>query len=362
MDNHRSRASNGGDHAVFVFLSQQPDSPQDGRSVPVGACGVALTRPDDREEVALDVVKVPHILVTGGTGIYGRSLVRRLASEGHRVRILTRSDYGGAHPNVSVYRGGLESVGDLRQAMRGCVAVFHCAAEKYDHDKMASVNVAGTRNLVDLANELRVDFLCHLSSVGVTGRTRLEMVDESSACNPTSLYEETKWAAEEIVKCGVEAGCAVILRPTNIFAPATLGPLLADTVRSKIAAFLKGNEIAHFVYVEDAVAAALHCWRSTVKKRVDVFIVSSDEDAGGTFREIQAALASAIPSAPRPLWIAAPRLIPYWARRMRGNNANWGGIIYSSAKLRSAGFHFPYGLQAGIRHAAGELQNMAADR
>ena len=54
-------------------------------------------------------------------------------------------------------------------------------------------------------------------------------------------------------------------------------------------------------------------------------------------------------------------MIPYWLRRVLGNNANRGDIIYSSAKLRKSGFRFPYGLRAGLTHAATALQNMTVD-
>ena len=207
--------------------------------------------------MAPGVTETPHILVTGGTGIYGRSLVRALASEGHSVRILTRGDNSWHHPQISMYRGDIARLEDLEGAMRGCDTVFHCAGEKLDREKMTSVNIAGTRNLFSLATELGVQFFCHLSSVGVTGKTALRIVDEYSSCNPTNPYEETKLAAEEIVRSGVDAGYVVILRPTNIFAPTTLGPFLARSIRNNIAMFLKGNENAHFVYVEDVVAAAL---------------------------------------------------------------------------------------------------------
>jgi nucleoside-diphosphate-sugar epimerase len=305
--------------------------------------------------------ETPHILVTGGTGIYGRSLVRTLASEGHSVRVLTRGDNSWRHPKISAYRGDMARLEDLREAIRGCDTVFHCAGEKFDREKMTSVNIAGTRSLFSLATELQVKLFCHLSTVGVTGKTRLKIVDEYSPCNPTNPYEETKLAAEEIVGSGIDAGYVVILRPTNIFTPATLGPFLAGSIRHKIAMLIKGNENAHFVYVEDVVAAAMHCWRNTSKRRVDVFNVSSDEDAGVTYREIQAAMLSLIPTAPSPIRIAAPQMIPYWSRRIRGNDANRGDVIYSSAKLRKAGFSFPYGLSAGLTHAATALRNMVVD-
>jgi nucleoside-diphosphate-sugar epimerase len=303
----------------------------------------------------------PSILVTGGTGVYGRSLVRRLVSEGHSVRVLTRSDKFSQHPNISTYRGDIACLEDVKEAIRGCDAIFHCAGEKYDVDRMESVNATGTRNLIGLAADLRIGFFCHLSSVGVTGRTRLKVVDEESPPNPMNLYEETKLKAEEIVRSGLGAGRAVILRPTNIFASVTLEPLLAQSVRNRLAMFLKGGELAHFVYVEDVVAAALYCWRSAAICGLEVFIVSSDEDAGAKYREILATLSLLTGNkvGPAVLRTSPPQILPYWLRRIRGINSNRGDVIYSSAKLRSAGFHFPFGLTAGLIHAVSVLQDTA---
>lgn len=301
--------------------------------------------------------EMPPILVTGGSGFCGRSLVRALIAAGRSVRVLSRRDGPVQFPQASTYRGDVTCRDDLKAALQGCDAVFHCAAEKYDAERMATVNIGGTRNIVDLANELRVKFFCHMSSVGVTGKTSLKVVTEESLCNPTNRYEETKLAAEQIVGCGIEGGSSVILRPTNIFGSATLRPLLAKSIRDRAARLLKGNENAHLVYVEDVAAAALHCWQRSAKNPVDVFIVSSDEDGGVTYAEVQAVLAELIPAAPRRLRMAAPQVIPYWIRRMQSKNPNRGDIIYSSRKLRETGFRFPYGLRAGLTHAAATLRD-----
>ena len=283
--------------------------------------------------------------------------MRGLIAAGRSVRVLSRRDSRVQLPHVSTCHGDVTCRDDVKAALQGCDAVFHCAGEKYDSEKMARVNVGGTRNIVDLANELRVEFFCHVSSVGVIGKTPLKVVTEESLCNPTNRYEETKLAAEQVAGCGIEGGSSVILRPTNIFGCATLRPLLAKSIRHRVARLLKGNENAHLVYVEDAAAAALHCWQRSPKKPVDVFIVSSDEDGGVTYAEIQAVLAESLPAAPRPLRMAAPQVIPYWIRRMQRKNPNRGDIIYSSRKLREAGFRFPYGLRAGLMHAAAALRD-----
>jgi nucleoside-diphosphate-sugar epimerase len=304
----------------------------------------------------------PSIVVTGGTGIFGRSLVRSLVATGAAVRILSRSGDRPKHPNISMCRVDLTNLGDLKEAIQGCRVIFHCAAEKNDPQKMTAVNVTATKLLFELANELRIGYFCHLSSVGVIGRTKLSLVDESAACNPTNHYEETKLAAEEIVGKGLDDGRVVILRPTNIFDAETLRPMLQESFRSRLRVLLQGNENAHLIYVEDVVAAAVYWMEAPSAKPVDTFIVSSDEESGNTHREIQSLLASQNQVAPRVLKISAPPFVPYFARLIRKGNSNFGDVVYSSRKLFRAGFNFPYGLYAGLNNAMNSLQDSPTDQ
>jgi nucleoside-diphosphate-sugar epimerase len=300
--------------------------------------------------------RAQQIMVTGGTGFFGRALLRRLLAAGHSVRLLSRRDAAVHHPRLTVYRGGLTDDSTLTAAMRGASAVFHCAAEKHAAELMTEVNVAGTKRVFDLARESSVAYFCHLSSVGVIGKTRLSEVDETTACNPTNRYEETKLMAEQIVNEGMDKGIVVILRPTDIFGAQSLGPFLDDSWRSSVRRFLKGREKAHFVYVEDVAAAATYLLEAPAHERVGAFIVSSDEDPGNTYNGIQAAVASRIVTAPRPCQVTAPMFIPYCARRLRNRAANYGHIAYSSRKLRATGFDFPFGLRRGLDDAIDKLQ------
>jgi nucleoside-diphosphate-sugar epimerase len=297
-----------------------------------------------------------EIMVTGGTGFFGRSLVRRLLADGHSVRLLSRTDATEHHPRLTGYRGELTDFHILTAAMRGASAVFHCAAEKHAAELMTEVNVAATKRVFDLARELCVGYFCHLSSVGVIGKTSLSEVDETTACNPTNRYEETKLMAEQIVNEGMDKGIVVILRPTNIFGAQSLGPFLDDSWRSSVRRFLKGREKAHFVYVEDVAAAAEYLLEAPAQERVGVFIVSSDEEPGNTYNGIQAAVSSRIAAAPGPCKLAAPVFVPYCARRLRNRAANYGHVAYSSRKLRATGFDFPFGLRRGLDDAIDKLQ------
>jgi nucleoside-diphosphate-sugar epimerase len=291
------------------------------------------------------------ILVTGGTGFFGRSLVRKLLDMGHSVRVMSRSVHPATHPRESFYRADLTSGGNLHAALVGCNAIFHCAAEKHDVARMPAVNVDATRRLFELSRDMGIKFFCHLSSAGVMGKTHLTVVDEDAACNPMNRYEETKLMAEAIVRRGLDEGRVVILRPTNIFDAETFAALPKNSLRSRIRLLLTGNEGSHWVYVKDVTAAAIHWLQRPPERPVETFIVSSDEEAGNTHRAIWAFIASTVPAAPRPPRFAAPLAVPYGLRLLRMRNANRGNLIYSSRKLRAAGFEFPYGLCKGLEDA-----------
>jgi nucleoside-diphosphate-sugar epimerase len=235
--------------------------------------------------------------------------------------------------------------------MRGCHAVFHCAAEKTDRARMAAVNIEATRHLLQLACDLEVGYLCHLSSVAVIGRTDSSIVDETAACNPLTLYAETKLAAEEIARRGLPGGRVAILRPTNIFGPDTLESWLQNSLRSKMRDFLSGRERAHLVYVEDVAAAAVRTLHSSSGVSVETYIVSSDEEPGNTNQEVRVALASMVETATRPCRCSAPLWVPGCARAIRHGHGNLGKVIYSSRRLHQTGFQFPFGLRNGLNDA-----------
>jgi nucleoside-diphosphate-sugar epimerase len=296
-----------------------------------------------------------NILVTGGTGLVGRALVRKLVAAGQSVRVLSRNANLAEHDGVSTCRGDITDLQDLRVAIQGCSAVFHCAGETIDAGKMTESNVFATRLLFNVAIDAQVKFFCHLSSVGVVGKTRQAIVDEFAPCNPMNLYEETKLAAEGIVSEGLGGGNVVILRPTNIFGVQTLRPWLEKSLSSRARLLVNGKEHAHLVYVEDVAAAAAFLWQAASVNAVDTFNVACDEDTGGTRREVQALLASTVGATASPLALSAPLFFPYWLRKLRNGNSNYGNVIYSSRKLQRAGFQFPFGLRAGLIHAAGAL-------
>jgi nucleoside-diphosphate-sugar epimerase len=194
--------------------------------------------------------------------------------------------------------------------------------------------------------------------VGVIGKIDVPIADESSACNPMNAYEETKLAAERIVSSGFGPGAVAILRPTNVFTSETLRPMLSGSATVTARLLLKGRENTHFVYVEDVAAAAEFCWSRGRRGSLETFIVSSDEEEGGSFLDVQAILAAAWPEARQPPPWSAPTWVPRCLRRIIGRPVNRADLIYSSLRLRTAGFRNPFGRARGLEHAVAALRTV----
>ncbi len=160
-------------------------------------------------------------LVTGATGFIGRNLVERLLARGGDVHVLVRE---GSRERLDglIERWDAQDriqpvAGDLREpklgvdpgwidAHRGRIDhLFHLAAI-YDMTAPDEVNellnVGGTGQLVELANDLRPGRLHHVSSVAVAGAYkgffREDMFDEGQQL--PSPYHRTKFESERIVR------------------------------------------------------------------------------------------------------------------------------------------------------------------
>ena len=100
------------------------------------------------------------ILITGGTGLLGRAVTRRLAAE-HPVRVLSRRS--AEHPEVVT--GDLGTGAGLRDAVAGVTAILHVAS---DPRAPHAVDVDGTAGLLDAARATgRRPHLVYISIVGV---------------------------------------------------------------------------------------------------------------------------------------------------------------------------------------------------
>ncbi|HLA52630.1 MAG TPA: NAD-dependent epimerase/dehydratase family protein, partial [Flavitalea sp.] len=211
-----------------------------------------------------------HIMVTGATGFIGRELCLHLASQGHVVHALCRSENHPlfpSHINICLFKGDILDPQSIHNAMKGCAQVYHTAALAKLWTKDASdffeVNVIGTRNVLEASLANKVKRVVHTSTCGVWGPTLKYPVSENDpriAGFPIP-YERTKFLAELEVKAACAKGLdTVIVNPSRVYGK---GPVTeSNTVGKMVSAYVKGRwrinpaggkQVSNYAYLEDVV-------------------------------------------------------------------------------------------------------------
>lgn len=170
------------------------------------------------------------VLVIGGAGYIGSTLIDQLVKEGTPVRILDKFLYGRGslesmlkYKNVEIVDGDVTDLAKLAEAMNGVNSVVHLAglvgdpACAVDEPFTRHTNVIATRMIYEVGSSLGVRRFIFASSCSVYGTSETE-VDETSALNPVSLYAQTKIDSEQELKfLANESLCVTILRFATVF-------------------------------------------------------------------------------------------------------------------------------------------------
>jgi dihydroflavonol-4-reductase len=116
----------------------------------------------------------------------------------------------------------------LVEALEGVTGVIHAAAlvsyHKRDKDTIQSINVGGTRNVVNACLHLNIKRLLHVSSVAALGKAKnQQVITEDSKWvegTPASNYAISKYQAElEVWRAQEEGLSTVMVNPSVILAP-----------------------------------------------------------------------------------------------------------------------------------------------
>ena len=161
------------------------------------------------------------ILVTGGAGYIGSTLVPILLSSGHSVRVLDNLTHGGKSllgvwPDLKFefHEGDVRNEEHVRSALKDIEAVIHLAAIVGDPACARQPEIARATNfdasiqLFNLSKELGVKRFVFASTCSNYGKMKngSEYVDETSELSPVSLYAETKVAVEKYILDPVNSG------------------------------------------------------------------------------------------------------------------------------------------------------------
>lgn len=141
------------------------------------------------------------VLITGGTGSFGRKFVKIMLDNFHPAKLIIFSrdelkqhemrSSGFDHPSLRYFIGDVRDLMRLKRAMHGVDIVVHAAALKqvpaceYNPIEAIMTNIMGGRNVVEAALDSDVEKVMALST--------------DKAVNPINLYGATKLAAEKLL-------------------------------------------------------------------------------------------------------------------------------------------------------------------
>ncbi|HLO30466.1 MAG TPA: NAD-dependent epimerase/dehydratase family protein [Anaerolineales bacterium] len=184
--------------------------------------------------------------ITGATGFVGGVLAKQLCQAGHSVHASVRSPEKAKELEtigVQLFKGDVTDKESMRAAMTGVDGVYHVAgwykigtADKTDGEK---INIQGTRNVLELMQELKIPKGVYTSTCAVNSDTHGQLVDETYHFTGKHLseYDRTKAAAHDLARDFIAKGVPlVIVMPGMIY-----GPGDTSTLRANIIDFLKGR-------------------------------------------------------------------------------------------------------------------------
>ena len=226
------------------------------------------------------------ILVTGGAGLLGNTLIEMLLQKGENVRATYNSTPLALNTftNFETVKCDILDVYALEDALQDVTEIYHCAGlvsfNPKDEKKLYSINVEGTANVVNAALNAGTRKFVHVSSVAALGRIRPgEMIDETmlwTEDTSNSKYGHSKYLGEMEVWRGVAEGLnAVIINPSIILGAGNWNEGSTKIFKSVYDEFPWYTEgISGFVDVKDVAVAMIQLMESNIT--AEKFIISAE--------------------------------------------------------------------------------------
>lgn len=230
--------------------------------------------------------KIP-ILITGGSGFLGITLVRHFLRKGFQyltVLDIADFDYPDVKDKIKFIKGDIRDKKTIEVAMADVRWVVHTAAALplYKAEDIYSTDVEGTKNLLAEAFQNKIDRFVHISSTAVYGIPDHHPLLETDKLDGVGPYGTAKILAEEACLQYRRKGLYVtILRPKSFVGPERLGvfALLYDWAKDgrSFPMIGSGNNRYQLLDVEDLCDAITSCLTREKEKVNDVFNIGAKE-------------------------------------------------------------------------------------
>lgn len=233
-----------------------------------------------------------RILVTGGAGFIGSTLVPELLKEGHEVTVLDSLTWGIQGLSLNFGKRGFDFIkGDIRddklitRILENKDVIVHLAARvgcdlcDLDRKQATEVNVNGSRKISDALSENQL--LIYASTGSVYGRVHEAIYTEKTPPNPQSHYARTKFEAENIFS---KRKNTVILRFATAFGVSyrmrldlLVNQFVYEAIKQRSLIVYGKNYVRSIVHVQDIARSIIFAINNKESMRGQTFNVGSSD-------------------------------------------------------------------------------------
>ena len=246
----------------------------------------------------MELLKNKVLMITGGTGSFGSTVVRRFLKSGVReIRIFSRDEKKQEDMRIALkddkakfYIGDVRNYDSVHQAMHGVDYVFHAAALKQvpscEFYPMEAVrtNVLGAENVLNAAVANGVKRVVVLSTDKAV--YPINAMGISKAMMEKLMVAKARLRSEgETVLCATRYGNVMASRGSVI-------PLFVDLIKSGKPLTVTDPEMTRFLMsLEDSVDLVMHAFEHA--KQGDIFVQKAPASTVGDLAQALKALFSA---------------------------------------------------------------------
>lgn len=227
----------------------------------------------------MNFYKNKKILVTGGTGMIGRALVKSLVSDGADVTIVSLDDFKSDIKELRFIKSDLREFSNCINLCKNKDIVFHLAGVKGSPDmtkkKPASFfvpTITFNTNILEASRRCNVEKILYTSSIGVYSPAPSFKEDDVWKTFPSNNDKFAGWAKRmgelQAEAYSIEDGYSniSIVRPANIYGPhdnfdpnnaMVIPSLINKAINSKgvLEVWGDGSPIRDFLYADDCADA-----------------------------------------------------------------------------------------------------------
>ena len=201
--------------------------------------------------------------------------------------------------HVEVFSGDIRDPNGVREAVKGCDAVFHLAAliaipfSYHSPDSYVDTNIKGTLNVLQAARDLGTERVLVTSTSEVYGTAQYVPIDEKHPYQGQSPYSATKIGADRLAESFYRSfGLPVtVVRPFNTYGPRQSARAVIPTIITQLLAGKKEIKLGSlaptrdFNFVKDTANGFYEIFRSEKTVGEEINIASQKEISIGQLAE-----------------------------------------------------------------------------